>query len=304
MATEDNTTKKYTFADMMEAKHEGNLAAAKKMEGAAKFFGGLPLETLGLAKSTLERGPVTFFQETFGGALSGEKQEGEVNIPLQTILDDPELSQYLTNMEQVSQNNDVTAFNDYVQELSDKYQITDIPSLMISLDEDEKNKFLKLNELAQDKSAQTYVFNEDDETVTLRSDLFPEVAFEPDVKFTKKGDISFPYLGLYGTNEAGEFIKKHSSAFKPFDESEEGLGQYSEYIPDFMKSYQNVVMPQYSPEPELFFDPAYQAAGIATLAKGISPIAKGLFRRFTKGKKPTNIIKQEPFFKVDTPWGQ
>ena len=111
---------------------------------------------------------------------------------MQTILDDPELSQYLTSVEQVSQNNEVTARNDYVQELSDKYQNTDIPSLMMDLDKNEKNRLLELDEAAQDKSAQTYVFNEDDETVTLRNDLFPEVAFEPDIKFTKKGDISFP----------------------------------------------------------------------------------------------------------------
>ena len=300
MATEDNTTKKYSFQDRLEAKEAANKAIGEKAEGAVKFFGGLPLETFGLAKSALvERGPATFFQETFG-----KKHEGEVNIPLQTILDDPELSQYLTSVEQVSQNNEVTARNDYVQELSDKYQNTDIPSLMMDLDKNEKNRLLELDEAAQDKSAQTYVFNEDDETVTLRNDLFPEVAFEPDIKFTKKGDISFPYLGLYGTNEAGEFVKKFSSAFKPFDESKEGLGQYSEYIPEFMKSYQNYVMPEYSPDPELFKDPAYQAAGLATLVKGIYPMGKSILKRITKGKAPKNTIKQEPFFEIDTPWGQ
>jgi hypothetical protein len=303
MDNEDNTTKPESYSDMIAqqiAMQEAMLEGPDPLAGAKKFFAGLPLESLGLAKSTLvERGPATFFQETFG-----KKHEGEVNIPLQTILDDPELSKYLTNMEQVSQNNEVTAFNDYVQELSDKYKITDIPSLMIGLDEDEKNRFLELNEAAQDKSAQTYVFNEDDETVTLRSDLFPEVAFEPDVKFTKKGDISFPYLGLYGTNEAGEFSKKFSSAFKPFDKSEEGLGQYSEYIPEFMKSYQNYAMPEYSPEPELFFDPGYQAAGILTLIKGAYPIGKSIVKRITGGQAPKNTIKQEPFFEINTPWSQ
>ena len=104
--------------------------------------------------------------------------------------------------------------------------------------------------------------------------------------------------------KAGEFIKKHSSAFKPFDESEEGLGQYSEYIPEFMKSYQNYAMPEYSPEPELFFDPSYQAAGIVTLIKGAYPIGKSIVKRITKGQAPKNTIKQEPFFEINTPWSQ
>ena len=300
---DQSTTKPESYSDMIAqqiAMQEALLEGPDPLDGAKKFFAGLPLETTGIIKSALiERGPATFFQETFG-----KKHEGEATFPLQTVLDDPELSQYLTNMEQVHHNKEITAFNEHVQDLMDKYEVQDLPTLMMLLDQDEKNKFLELNSLAEDREAQTYVFNEDDQTVTLRSDLFPEVSFEPDVKFTSKGDISFPYLGLYGENDEGQFVKKFSSAFKPFDKSEDGLGQYSEYMPDFMKSYQNYAMPEYSPEPELFTDPAYAAAGIGTIAKSVYPIGKGIYKSFTKGKAPKNFVKQEPFFEVDTPWSQ
>ena len=171
--------------------------------------------------------------------------------------------------------------------------------------------FTKAKDLGTLEKPGSYIKNYDDRTITFDSSRFPKVPFEPDVKITKKGDISFPYLGLYGYNDEGEFIKKHSSAFRPFAESEEGLGQYSEYIPEFLKSWQDYSMPEYSPDPELFKDPGWQMGALVAGGRGIIPIARGIGKkgkdifkglgRYLNQSKPVPITKQEPHFS-ELPW--
>ena len=73
----------------------------EKTQGLARFITGLPLEAAGLVKSALiERGPATFFQETFG---TGE--EGQVTISFDDLLKDEDLLVYLNNMEKTFQEN-------------------------------------------------------------------------------------------------------------------------------------------------------------------------------------------------------
>jgi len=256
----------------------------EKTQGLARFITGLPLETAGLVKSVLERGPATFVQETFG-----KGKEGQVTVPFDIFRNDENLLGYLNQMELTAQNNERAELNDFARDLEAKYDVESIKDVLVILDENELIKYEELLTKAQDpgtlENPSSYIRDFDNDTITFDSSMFPEVAFEPDVKITKKGDISFPYLGLYGYNDEGEFIKKHGSAFKPFDESEEGLGQYSEYIPEFLKSWQDYSMPEYSPDPELFKDTGWQMGATFTGAKGAIPIGKAI----AKGGK--NIFK-------------
>ena len=252
----------------------------EKTQGLARFITGLPLEAAGLVKSALiERGPATFFQETFG-----KGEEGQVTISFDDLLKDEDLLVYLNNMEKTFQENEQDEFRDFEKELISKYDVDNAKDaiLLDLLDEDELIKYNQLFTKAKDlgtlENPGSYLKNYDDRTITFDSDLFPKVAFEPDAKIIdkEKGEVGFPYLGKYGYNDEGEFVKKFSSAFRPFDESEEGLGQYSEYIPQFMKSWQDYSMPEYSPDPELFKDPGWQMGAAFTGIKGAAPIIRGI----------------------------
>ena len=284
-------------------------------EGIMKFAAGLPLETAGLVKSALiERSPATFFQETFG---KGEK--GQVTISFDDLLNDEDLLVYLNNMEKTFQDKERIELNDFAKDLAAKYDVESIKDALVLLDEDELIKYQQLLAKAEDpgtlENPGSYIKNYDDRTITFDSSMFPKVAWEPDVKIIdkEKGEVGFPYLGKYGYNDEGEFVKKFSSAFKPFDESEEGLGQYSEYIPEFMKSYQNYAMPEYSPDPDLFKNPGWQIGAAFTGAKGALPIIKAIGKggkniykglgRYLNQSKPVPITKQEPHFS-ELPWSR
>ena len=283
----------------------------QKTQGLARFITGLPLETAGLAKSALiERGPYTFFEETFG-----EGKDGELTLSLDEIKNVPGSYQYLQHANIAEHNNLKNEYNTFAKDLEKKYDIDNIRDNLGLLDEDE---LIKHDQLFTDAKKQhdpfnpiAYKYDTNNKTITLDSNLFPEVAWEPDMKFTEKGDLSLPYFGLLGYDDEGEFVKKFSSAFKPFDESEEGLGQYSEYIPDFLKSWQDYSMPEYSPDPELFKSPGWQMGAAATGIKGVVPIIRGIGKRakpmfqgigrYLNQSKPVPITKQEPHFS-ELPW--
>tara|TARA_R100001244_G_C5157818_1_gene130601 strand:+ start:27 stop:1178 length:1152 start_codon:yes stop_codon:yes gene_type:complete len=259
----------------------------EKTQGLARFITGLPLETAGIVKSALiERGPATFLQETFG-----KGEEGQVTVSFDDVANDEDLLTYLNHMEHTVQNNEVNELNDFAKDLEKKYDLMPIKDNLVILDDNELIKYEKLLTKAQDpgsfENPSSYKKDYDKRTITFDSSMFPKVPFEPDVKIIdkEKGEVGFPYLGKYGFNDEGEFVKKFSSAFKPFDESEEGLGQYSEYIPEFLKSWQNYSMPEYSPDPALFRDPGWQMGALVAGGRGIAPIAKGI----AKGGK--NIFK-------------
>jgi len=300
------------FTEKLEKTHA---LEDEKTQGLARFITGLPLETAGLVKSALiERGPATFLQETFG-----KGEEGQVTISFDDLLKNEDLLVYLNNMEKTVQDNERIELNDFAKDLAAKYDVESIKDALVLLDEDELIKYEQLLTKAKDpgtlENPSSYIKNYDDRTITFDSSRFPKVPFEPDVKIIdkEKGEVGFPYLGKYGYNDEGEFVKKFSSAFRPFDESEEGLGQYSEYIPEFLKSWQDYSMPEYSPDPELFKDPGWQMGAVLATGRGVAPIAKaigkggknifkGIGKYFDKSK-PVPITKQEPHFS-ELPWSR
>ena len=291
----------------------------QKTQGLARFITGLPLETAGLAKSVLERGPATFFEETFGGAISGEAPKGEITLSIDELRNVPGLYQYLQHANTAAHNELRDDHDTFAKDLEEKYDVDNVKDaiLLDLLDEDELIKYEQLFTAAKEEpdplNPIAYKYDANKKTITLDSDLFPEIAWEPDMKFTKKGDLSLPYFGLVGYNDEGEFIKKHGSAFRPFDESEEGLGQYSEYIPEFLKSWQEYSMPEYSPDPELFKDPGWQMGAALVGGRGIVPIAKVISKggkniykgigKYFDQSKPVPITKQEPHFS-ELPWSR
>jgi len=301
------------FTEKLEKTHA---LEDEKTQGLARFITGLPLETAGLIKSALiERGPATFFEETFGGAISGEAPKGEFTLSLDEIANVPGLYQYLQHANIAAHNKLRDDHDTFAKDLEKKYDVDNIQDNLVLLDEDELIKYEQLFTAAKKEhdpfNPIAYKYDANKKTITLDSDLFPEIAWEPDMKFTKKGDLSLPYFGLVGYNDEGEFIKKFSSAFKPFDESEEGLGQYSEYIPEFLKSWQDYSMPEYSPDPELFKDPGWQMGAVLAGGRGAVPIIKAISKggkniykglgRYFNQSKPVPITKQEPHFSK-LPW--
>ena len=295
------------------------------IEGATRIISGLPYETAGLAKSLIERGPYTFFEETFG-----KGKDGELTLSFEELENVPGLYQYLQQMDVAAHNKERDEYNTFAKDLEDKYDVDNIQDaiLLDLLDENELIKYQDLLTAAQEGPDPTnpisYKLNMDDRTITLDSDLFPKVAFEPDMKFTKKGDLSAPYFGLLGYNDKGEFVKKHSSAFRPFDSSDEGIGALYDYIPDDIKDayeavgsplqgWQEFSSPEKSPDPDLYKNRGAQLAMLPLMYKGAKPIVKGVFKRgkklyeglgrYLNQSKPVPITKQEPNF-LDSPWSQ
>ena len=299
------------------------LADYPNIEGASRIITGLPYETAGLAKSLIERGPATFFEETFG-----EGKDGELTLSFNELENVPDLYQYLQYMDVAAHNKEKDEYNTFAKDLEDKYDVDNIRNSLDLLDEDELIKHEELLTIAQDDydpaNPISYKLNMDDRTITLDSDLFPEVAWEPDMKFTKRGDLSLPYLGLYGYNDEGKFVKKHSSAFRPFDRSEEGIGALYDHIPDEIKDayeavgrplhgWQDFSSPETSPDPDLYKNRGAQLAMIPLMYKGAKPIVKGAFKkgkdiyeglgRYFNQSKPVPITKQEPHLS-ELPWSK
>ena len=265
------------------------LADYPNIEGATRVITGLPYETAGLTKSLIERGPATFFEETFG-----EGKDGELTLSFDELKNVPDLYQYLQYMDVAAHNKEKDEYNTFAKDLEDKYDVDNIRDSLDLLNEDELIKHQELLTIAQDDydpaNPISYKLNMDDRTITLDSDLFPEVAWEPDMKFTKKGDLSLPYLGLYGYNNEGEFVKKHSSAFRPFDRSEEGIGALYDHFPDKIKDayeavgsplhmWQDFSSPETSPDPDLYKNRGAQLAMLPLMYKGVKPILKGTFKK-------------------------
>jgi len=304
------------------------LADYPNVEGASRIITGLPIETVGLAKSLIERGPYTFFEETFGGAISGETPKGELTLSFEELENIPGLYQYLRQMDVAAHNKENEEYITFAKDLAEKYDVDNIQDALVLLDEDELIKYQDLLTAAQERpdpeNPISYKLNMDNRTITLDSDLFPEVAFEPDMKFTKRGDLSLPYLGLYGYNDEGEFVKKHSSIHRPFDRSEEGIGALYDHIPENIKDayeaagsplhwWQDFSSPELSPDPDLYKNRGAQLAMLPLIYKGAKPILKTAFKggkklyqglgRYLNQSKPVPVTKQEPHFS-ELPWSR
>ena len=274
------------------------LADHPNLEGATRLITGLPIETAGFVKSSLERGPWTFLEETFG-----KGKEGQITLSFDEIHNIPDLQEYLEEMDMKAHNNEVTEYNTFVKELRAKYDVgrkDSIKDYLDLLDEDELIKYQQLLATAQEgpdpENPIAYKMDTDNGTITLDSSLFPEVAFEPDVKITEKGDLSLPYFGLFGYDDEGNFVKKHSSIYRPFDRSEEGIGALYDHIPDKIKDayeaagsplhwWQDFSSPELSPDPELFKNPGAQLAMLGLGARGAVPIGRGVYRKGTDAYK-------------------
>jgi hypothetical protein len=302
------------------------LADYPNLEGAARLITGLPIETAGFIKSSIERGPVTFLQETFG-----KGKEGQITLSFDELHNIPDLQEYLEQMDMKAHNNEVTEYNTFVKDLHAKYDIDKMDNIrdyLDVLDEDELIKYQLLLATAQEgpdpENPIAYKMDTDNGTITLDSSLFPEVRGEPDVKITEKGDVSFPYFGLLGYDDEGNFVKKHSSIYRPFDRSEEGVGALYDYIPDKIKDvyeaagsplhwWQDFSSPELSPDPELFKNPGAQLAMLGLGARGVIPIARGAYRKgkniyeglgsYLNKSKSVPVTKKEPRLS-ELPWSR
>ena len=74
-------------------------------------------------------------------------------------------------------------------------------------------------EINEGRTLKSYPFliNRDDEgeveSITIKSDLLPKTHRDVDMKFTKEGRLSLPYLGTYMMDD-GELKKTATSAFR------------------------------------------------------------------------------------------
>ena len=124
--TENNTTKKYTYADALEAKNEAMQAVSEKIGDAAPSFlpgiiSALTTDTAGAINrltpsfGTTEGdptlyGPIDYFRRTFA-----DPREGEMVISLDQLEANPQFKEYMINMSQMMKGNALTQIKELAE---------------------------------------------------------------------------------------------------------------------------------------------------------------------------------------------
>jgi hypothetical protein len=308
--TENNTTKKYTYADALEAKNEAMQAVSEKIGDAAPSFlpgiiSALTTDTAGAINrlspslGTTEGdptlyGPIDYFRTTFA-----DPREGEMVISLDQLEANPQFKEYMINMSQMMKGNALMGIKELAEgkglknrEELDGY-VFDLHAKFASGDEltDDENafvtQFFKLQEQAINPFP--YRMSEDGQSIIIRDDFLPSVAMEPDPKFTEQGYLSLPYAGVYSVKD-GILGLEAPSMFRFTDEMTRGKDG-----PAWLEATEDYLYPNLSPNWSYGETPeetlGYQVGQVAPGVSGLVSLAKGAYRQ---AKKIPQLFKGKP----------
>ena len=211
------------------------------------FISGETTDILGLLNRAFDpmdlRGPDHGLYDYLTSAM-GKSHEGEMTIPWNEVQKDKNFWEYLENARGLHQENAATELNEMQ---SGGVSIEDILNDPNTGDE-ERSRILELMEINEGRTLKSYPFliNRDDEgeveSITIKSDLLPKTHRDVDMKFTKEGRLSLPYLGTYMMDD-GELKKTATSAFRVT----EGLPEkVREKIP-FLEKVEDYLYPNVNP---------------------------------------------------------
>ena len=313
--TENNTTKKYTYADALEAKNEAMQAVSEKIGDAAPsslpgIISALTTDTAGAINrltpsfGTTEGGPrlyglVDYFRTAFDGAISGKTREGEMVISLDQLEANPQFKEYMINMSQMMKGNALMGIKELAEgkglknrEELDGY-VFDLHAKFASGDEltDDENAFVQQFFKLQEQAINPFPYrmSEDGQSIIIRDEFLPSVAMEPDPKFTEQGYLSLPYGGVYSVKD-GILSLEAPSMFRFTDEMTRGKDG-----PAWLEATEDYLYPNLSPNWSYGETPeetlGYQVGQVAPGVSGLVSLAKGAYRQ---AKKIPQLFKGKP----------
>ncbi len=313
--TENNTTKKYTYADALEAKNEAMQAVSEKIGDAAPsslpgIISALTTDTAGAINrltpsfGTTEGDPrlyglVDYFRTAFDGAISGKTREGEMVISLDQLEANPQFKEYMINMSQMMKGNALMGIKELAEgkglknrEELDGY-VFDLHAKFASGDEltDDENAFVQQFFKLQEQAINPFPYrmSEDGQSIIIRDEFLPSVAMEPDPKFTEQGYLSLPYGGVYSVKD-GILSLEAPSMFRFTDEMTRGKDG-----PAWLEATEDYLYPNLSPNWSYGKTPeetlGYQVGQVAPGVSGLVSLAKGAYRQ---AKKIPQLFKGKP----------
>ena len=255
-------------------------------------------------------GAIDYFSSVFDGAISGKTRKGEMFISQEDLAANPNLIKWVNNTQQIMKSNaqdSITAFSKS-KNLMDDEAFQQYYNNAFVLDpnmELEETKFLykTVNQFNNPQPFESVPTG----GIIINQNMLPEMPMDADPKFTKDGDLSLPYAGLFGYNDEGEFVMKRPSMFRFTDELTRGKEG-----PAFLEAAEDYLYPNINASFSYGDTPAetygYMAgqvipsvAGLASLAKsGVKTAVRGgqgimNLIRGNKGTPNINLSKIEPY---------
>tara|TARA_R100000541_G_scaffold20122_3_gene29976 strand:+ start:835 stop:1911 length:1077 start_codon:yes stop_codon:yes gene_type:complete len=251
------------------------------------------LNLLSPFSSSEDKGPIDYFSSVFG-----KSREGEMFISAEDFNSNPNIKEWVENTSKIMKDNaqqqildfsksknlmDDEAFQEYYNNAFDKD-----PNMEL-----EETKFL-YKTINQFNNPKPYKPSPDGGIIINRNTL-PEIPMEADAKFTKEGDLSLPYAGLYGYNDEGELVMKRPSMFRFTDEFTRGkqndgiLSNFVEQAEDYFYPKMNAAL-SYKDNPDQ--TAGYMLGQFAPGIRGLAGLAKyGSKKLFEGGKGIMNLIR-------------
>ena len=268
--------------------------------------------------SSEDKGPIDYFSSVFA-----KSRDGEMFISYEDLNSNPNIKEWMENTSKIMKDNaqqqildfsksknlmDDATFQEYYNNAFDKD-----PNMEL-----EETKFL-YKTINQFSNPRPFLHDSEREGYIINQNMLPEIPMEADSKFTKEGDLSLPYAGLYGYNDEGEFVMKRPSMFRFTDEFTRGkendgiLSNFVEKAEDYFYPKMNAAL-SYGDSPDQ--TAGYMVGQFAPGIRGLTGLAKyggkkllqsgkGIMNliRGNKGTPDINLSKIDPYIKSNMDQG-
>jgi hypothetical protein len=251
-------------------------------------------------------GAENYFSSVFDGAISGKTRDGEMFISYEDARNNPNIDEWMFNTKQIMLNNateQMTAFRG-ANNINNKKEYDEFKDRAFNDKEKgpEFDEFRRLISQIQNPEP----FKKTEKGYIINQDMLPQMPMDVDPKFTKDGDLSLPYAGLFGYNDEGEFVMKRPSMFRFTDELTRGkendgiLSNFVEKAEDYLYPNINASF-SYGDTPKETY--GYMAGQVAPGIKGLINLAQyGGKQAIRGGKGIMNLIRGKskvPFDEID-----
>ena len=268
--------------------------------------------------SSEDKGPIDYVSSVFA-----KSRDGEMFISYEDLNSNPNIKEWMENTSKIMKDNaqqqildfsksknlmDDATFQEYYNNAFDKD-----PNMEL-----EETKFL-YKTINQFSNPRPFLHDSEREGYIINQNMLPEIPMEADSKFTKEGDLSLPYAGLYGYNDEGEFVMKRPSMFRFTDEFTRGkendgiLSNFVEKAEDYFYPKMNAAL-SYGDSPDQ--TAGYMVGQFAPGIRGLTGLAKyggkkllqsgkGIMNliRGNKGTPDINLSKIDPYIKSNMDQG-
>ena len=247
-------------------------------------------------------GAYDYVSSVFDGAISGKTRDGEMFISYEDARNNPNINEWMFNTKQIMLNNateQMTAFRG-ANNINSKAEYEEFRDRAFK-DKEEGSEFDEFRRLIS-QIQNPEPFKKTEKGYIINQDMLPQMPMDVDPKFTKDGDLSLPYAGLFGYNDEGKFVMKRPSMFRFTDEFTRGKEG-----PAFLEAAEDYLYPNinasfsYGDTPKETY--GYMAGQFAPGIKGLIGLGKyGGKKLLQGGQGIMNLIRGKskvPFDEID-----